>query len=105
MSDIIIPVCTDGEVKYQIWPKRITICNPFNGSKAISFSSERITFVNDEECNTVQDNSINRSFDDVEAETITFTDPVTEQEVTISVAGIVSAMEEAYSNWWAEDNA
>lgn len=104
MPDIFVPVDTSAEVKQKVRTNKITISNPFNGSKSMSFRNEKITLVDNVETGRDRAPNTTRSFDDVAAEMITITDPVTSQEITISVAGVATAIEEAYVAWWYEDN-
>jgi hypothetical protein len=53
----------------------------------------------------VRDRKLYRKVDLVATETVTITDPVTQQQVTISVAGIGVAIKAKMIGWMMEDNA
>lgn len=104
MTDIFLPVDSNAEVKQKVRTNKITISTPYNGSKVMSFRNEKITLVDGNETGRDRAPNTTRNFDEVVAETITITDPVTNEEITISVAGVATAIEEAYVKWWNEDN-
>lgn len=104
MSDIFLPVEAT-EVKQKVRTNKITISNPYQGNKVISMRNEMITLVDDVERGRKNISNTTRNFADVQTELITITDPVTSQEITISVAAVATAIEETYVKWWNEDQA
>jgi hypothetical protein len=103
MSDIFIPITGD-ELKKKIRTKKITIHNPYEGEKKMVFRNEERTLIDNVSTGVKNISNTVRSFDNVITETITITDPVTQQEITMSVAGIATAIEDLYVRWWNEDN-
>lgn len=104
MSDIFLPI-ESSEVKQKVRTNKITISNPYNGNKVISMRNEMITLVDDIERGRKNISNTTRIFSDVATELITITDPVTSQEITLSVAAVALAIEDAYVKWWNEDQA
>ena len=52
-----------------------------------------------------RERQLNRRIDKVAFEMVTFTDPITQQSVTISIAGLGGALEATVAKWMAEDYA
>ena len=53
---------------------------------------------------SVRERKLYRRVGDVATETVTVTDPVTQQQVTVSVAGIGGLVKAAMIKWMIEDN-
>lgn len=104
MSNIYVETKNNVEVKEKVRTNRITINNPHLGKKTINFRNEKLTLVDDVETGKEKFPNTNRDFDAVITELITVTDPVTQQEVTVSIAGIATIVEAAFIKWWNEDN-
>lgn len=102
MPDILSPLET---VTKQVKTRapRIHIENPSGPEKSISFASESVVMIDGVPVATLDAPPVKRAFPAVAAETFTITDPVTGQAVTISVAGIATAIEEAYVRWYNQD--
>ena len=102
-------IYTDPELIQRRWrtrAKKIIITNPpseagINGKKEIIFDVEEVPYDNNmpkfDEARSKAPLKIGVM--DVVAQTFTIFDPITRQNVTISVAGIASAIEEAYVTW------
>jgi hypothetical protein len=85
---------------------QIYITNPYVGDTGeISFSSERLVLLDGQPVAALPAIPVIRRVNAVVADMFTVTDPVTQQSVTISVAGIAEAIGAAYCRWYAADRA
>lgn len=83
---------------------RVVIHNPPKGEKTVSFRNERVVYEDDKPVATSKLPSTTRNIDSVVTEVATVTDPVTGQEVTVSVAGMSKLIEEFFMRWYISDN-
>ena len=83
----------------------VQIKNPNGAPKSIEYPVETILMAggNDIGHDDAPPPWVNRAFADVQTETISITDPVTSQPVTISVAGLAVAIAERFVKWFLED--
>jgi hypothetical protein len=90
---------------------RTEIETPYAGDRTISFHSERLVMdaSKGEAAEAViarkPQAPVVRPFSGVMLELITFTDPVTQKSVTISVAGLATAINDRYVTWYEQDKA
>ena len=91
-------------VKTTIRANRVVIQNPADGAPSVAFRNEKVVKVDGVTEGTSKLPSTNRDIANVATETITLTDPVTGQPVTVSAAGLASIIEAFYIKWWQEDN-
>lgn len=73
----------------------------FNCSHVLKLDGETVAAVNGPDLPS----NVVRQLGAVGAETVTFTDPVTSQVVTLSVAGLALSIETLFAKWYAEDVA
>jgi len=86
---------------------RVIINNPPKGEATVSFRNEKVIYEDVEGVETALATSklpsTVRRVTDVVAETVTVTDPVTQQEITVSIAGMDAIIEEFFLRWFQED--
>lgn len=106
MPDILSPIVTV-QKRVKTRASEIVIQNPETGrgDKVVTFATEHVTFLDGERQTAISGAPVVRRVADVAAETVTVVDPGTGQTVTISVAGIAAAIEQAYVDWYQEDVA
>jgi hypothetical protein len=102
-------IFTESTLIQRRWKKRakkIVITNPSSemasdNKKEIIFDVEEVPYDNNmpkfDETKSLPPLKV--GFSDVITETFTIFDPITRKNVTISIAGIASAIEEAYFTW------
>lgn len=94
------------EYREKIRAYRIQIENPLAGEKRIEYVTEKQPFLDGEPLGESQSAPwVSRNFSDVITETVTVVDPVTSEEITVSVAGIATLVESAFVKWYNEDVA
>lgn len=106
MPDIISdPVVVTKRVKTRAC--QIYIDNAFAADKRIDFTSEARILLNDANGGVEPQSppSVTRMMSQAATKTVTITDPVTSQSVTLSVAGIATAIEQCYVDWFNDDRA
>ena len=102
MPDIITdPVSVSKRIKTRA--RQIYIDNPLGADKRLDFASEGAVLLDDAFAGSESRPSVTRMLSTVATKTVTITDPVTAQSVTISVAGIATAIETCYVDWYTED--
>ena len=86
---------------------RTEIDTPYKGERYIRFHSERLVLDGPDgnQIGVKPQATVSRPFSGVATQLVTFVDPVTQQQVTISVAGLATAITERYIKWYAEDKA
>jgi len=103
---IEFPIDTSG-IKAVARAKRVVIHNPTTGTPSVSFRNEKVVYETVDGVETAIATSklpsTSRNIQNVALETATVTDPVTGQEVTISVAGLDVVIEEFFLRWFQED--
>lgn len=86
---------------------RVVIHNPPTGEPTVSFRNEKVVYENVEGVETPLATSklpsTTRRISEVLTEMATITDPVTQQEVTVSIAGMHAIIEEFFMKWFQED--
>jgi hypothetical protein len=106
MPDIISdPVVVTKRVKTRAC--QIYISNPYAADKRLDFTSEARILLDDANGGVEPQSppAVTRMVSQVAAKTVTITDPVTGQAVTVSVAGIATAIEQCYVDWFNDDRA
>ena len=103
MSDPIEFSLGEGDVKAVIRANRIIIHNPAGGVPSISFRNEQVVFQDGEPIATTKLPTTGRKLNEVITEMFTIVDPVTAQEVTVSIAGLAELIEQGFIKWFKED--
>lgn len=103
---IEFPIETTG-IKAVARANRVVIHNPTKGTPTVSFRNEKVVYENIDGVPTAVATSrlpsTTRNITNVITETVTVTDPVTQQEVTVSIAGMDAIIEEFFLRWFQED--
>lgn len=104
MTDIIKDFGTKN-VQEKTRSSKAIINNPENGDRTIIFKNEVVTLIDGIPEGAPKSIAPTvRVINDVAAETITFTDPVTQQEITLFAGTIAAAIQEFYVKWTEEDH-
>jgi hypothetical protein len=96
---------TPNQIQTRAWEVRID--NPRDGDPTIHYRTEQVIL--DEDLNTfmLKDRKktpdVQRSFSKIATQMITFKDPVTQQEITISGYGVADAIAIFFEKFWKED--
>ncbi len=77
----------------------------FNCAHVLRLDGKTVSAVNVDEEGKQLPSNVKRNIGDVFMQKQTFTDPVTGQEVTLSVAGLAMAIENVFAQWYGEDTA
>ena len=97
------PVTTQRQI--QTRSNEITIKNPANGDVNIRFKGENLLIIDGVPPIPLPCPDVIRNLMGVVTEINTITDPVTGQEVTISVGGMAEVIAKLFCNWYREDDA
>lgn len=86
---------------------RTEIDTPYKGERYIRFHSERLVLDGPDgnQVGAKPQPTVSRPFSAVAVEMITIADPVLGKSVTISLAGLATAITERYVKWYGEDKA
>lgn len=94
------------QVQTRAWEVRID--NPRDGDPTIIYRTEQMIL--DEELNTVmlkdrkKTPDVTRKFSKIATDIITFKDPVTQQNISISAYGVADAIAIFFEKYWKQDN-
>lgn len=84
---------------------RFQIDHTINADRALTFHCERKIISGVDVISTKEQPSIVRDLANVSSEIINITDPSTNLPVSISVAGLIAAINNRYAAWFAESQA
>ena len=84
--------------------RKLMINNPKGSEPTVVFRVEEVTTIDDVDVGQKRLPNVTRVVSDVSSETKTVTDPVTTQEVTVSIEGMHLLISEFFNDWWTEDN-
>jgi hypothetical protein len=102
------PLSGNVPTKVQTRAWEIRIDNPRDGDPTIHYRTEQMII--DDELNTVmlkdrrKTPDVQRRFSKIATQMITFKDPVTQQEITLSGYGVADAIAIFFEKFWEEDN-
>lgn len=86
--------------------KRIIIDNPIDGDQSVYFEVEEHVLLDDVPTAGYRGApDLSRVIASVATKTVTVTDPVTGEDVTVSVAGVATAIQALFVDWFNEDKA
>lgn len=102
MPDIIISEKTQTVLKRMRTPK-ITITNPENSDRIVSFVNAEATYLDGVYQGEVTVSEFSKPITMVTAmDSIQYINPITQQQETITVAQLASAIEAGYVKWYLE---
>ena len=106
MSDLIITDQGTKEVLKRIRSPKIIIQNPESGNKAVIFHAVEATYEDGVFVGEKRVGSVSKSLDEAAMlADIVFTDPITQQEVTLKVATVAAAVENYFVSLWNDREA